>query len=56
VWVCVHPIDEHINHVREVLDIPGDTVPLCVISIGYPAGGEKPKDKHEPEKIHWERW
>jgi len=56
VWVCVHPIEAHIKHVREVLGIPSDTVPLCVISIGYPAGEASPKDKYEPEKIHWERW
>lgn len=56
VWVCVHPIEEHIRHVREVLGIPQDTVPLCAISIGYPAGDEKPRDKFEPEKMHWERW
>lgn len=56
VWVCVHPIEEHVRHVREVLGIPEDTVPLCVVSIGYPAAEDKPKDKYEPRKIHWERW
>ena len=56
VWICVHPIKAHERHVREVLGVPDDTVPLCVISIGYPEGEEKPKDKYEPHKIHWERW
>ncbi|MGL4993950.1 MAG: nitroreductase family protein [Bacteroidales bacterium] len=56
VWTGVHPIEERVKMVQEVLNIPADIIPLCVIPIGYPTGREKPKDKWKPELIHWEKW
>ena len=37
-------------------DIPMEVIPLNVISIGWLTGEEKPKDKFNPEQIHWEKW
>jgi nitroreductase len=56
VWVGVYPIDENIKNVRNTLGISSDVVPLAVISIGYPKGTEKPKDKWTPSKVHWQKW
>lgn len=42
--------------VRDVLGIPEEVSPFCVIPIGYPAGEEKPKDKWNPSKIHYDKW
>lgn len=55
-WLGVYPVKERIEGVRNVLKIPENVVPLNIISIGYPAGAEKPKDKFEVEKIHKEKW
>jgi len=56
VWIGVHPSAERINTVRNILNIPPDVVPLNVISIGYPIGDEKPKNKFNPDNIHWNKW
>ena len=56
VWVGIYPIQENINKVRKVLKMSGDVVPLAVVSIGYPKGTEKPKDKYKPTKVHWQKW
>ena len=56
VWTAAYPRKEREQWVREVLSLPGDVVPVCVIPIGRPTGEDKPKDKYKPERIHWQRW
>ena len=56
VWSGIYPEYFKINHVRRVLDIPMEVIPLNVIPIGWPTGEEQPKDKWDPSNIHWETW
>lgn len=56
VWIGVYPVTERADAVRKELGIPGDVTPLNVISVGYPAGIEQPKNKYDPANIHWEKW
>jgi nitroreductase len=56
VWIGLHPVDEIKGHVRETLGIPAEIVPLGIASIGHPGGDEKPKDKYNPDDIHWNGW
>lgn len=56
VWSGIYPEYFKINHVRRVLNIPMEVIPLNVIPIGWPTGEEQPKDKWDPSNIHWERW
>jgi nitroreductase len=53
VWTAVHPDKARISTVRELLHLPENIIPLNVIPIGYPAGNDKPKDKYDANKIHW---
>jgi nitroreductase len=56
VWTAAYPYADRMTHVKAVLNIPQEVIPLNVIAIGIPAGQDKPKDKYKQEKIHWERW
>ena len=56
VWVGLYPFPENMSRVRGVLEIPENVMPLAAVSIGYPRGGEKPKDKYDPARIHKDRW
>jgi nitroreductase len=56
VWTAAYPYQDRMGFVRKTLNIPDDVIPLNVIPIGYPTGGDKPKDKFKPENIHWEKW
>jgi nitroreductase len=56
VWTAAYPYEDGMKHVRTVLNIPPEVIPLNVIAIGVPAGRDKPKDKYRKGKIHWERW
>jgi nitroreductase len=55
-WTAAFPYEDKMKHVRSVLGIPADVIPLNVILIGVPTGVDTPKDKFKQEKIHWERW
>lgn len=56
VWTAAYPEAERMDHVRSVLGIPAEVVPLNVIPVGHPDGSDRPKDKFKPDNIHWERW
>ncbi|MDP2983712.1 MAG: nitroreductase family protein [Candidatus Latescibacter sp.] len=52
IWLNVEPT----KYVKRVLGLPAEVQPLNIISIGYPTGEEKPKDKWDPTNIHYEKW
>ena len=56
VWTACYPYPERMINVREVLGLPEDVTPYCVVPVGYPAGDDQPKDKWKPENIHYDRW
>jgi nitroreductase len=55
-WTASYPYEDKMKHVRSVLGIPADVIPLNVILVGVPTGEDKPKDKYKKDKIHWEKW
>jgi len=56
VWTAVYPNDERESHVRKVLNIPDNIIPLNLIPVGYPTGEDQPKVKYKKENIKWEKW
>ena len=56
VWTAVYPEKKLMAHVRGTLGIPENVIPLNVIPVGYPTGVDRPKDKFNPENMHWEQW
>lgn len=56
VWCGVYPVDERIEAVRKVLELPEHIIPLNIITMGYPAQNPEPKDKFKPENVHYQKW
>lgn len=56
VWCGVYPIEERVKDVSGVLDLPENIIPLNVITMGYPAENPEPKDKFNPDNIHYQKW
>lgn len=56
VWTAAYPYEDREAAVISVLGLPENIRPLNVIPIGYPAGDEQPKDKFDPEKVHYNGW
>jgi nitroreductase len=55
-WTASYPDPARMSTVREILNIPDDIIPLCVIPIGKPTGEDKPKEKFDESNIHWDKW
>lgn len=56
VWCGVYPNPERIPAVKQVLGLPDYITPLNIITLGYPDENPAPKDKWNPEKIHYQKW
>ncbi|VVS92553.1 nitroreductase family protein [Desulfoluna spongiiphila] len=56
VWTGVYPLQERMDAVSDILNLPDHIVPLNVIPLGTPSGTPKPKEKWAPENLHWQAW
>lgn len=56
VWCGVYPMNERVVPVRDVLGLPDYITPLNIVTMGHPAGEGAPKDKWNPDAVHYQRW
>ncbi|MDR2979622.1 MAG: nitroreductase family protein [Bacteroidales bacterium] len=60
VWIGVYPNKfigvENVMKMNKLLNLPGNVIALNVISLGYPASHDTPKNKYNEEKIHHNTW
>ena len=56
VWTACYPYEDRMNPTIEAVGLPENVSPYCIVPIGHPGGNEKPKDKWNPENIHYEKW
>lgn len=56
VWTAGYPYPDRMGAMREVLGLPDYIQPLALIPVGIPRGGEKPKEKWNSARLHWNRY
>lgn len=56
VWCGVYPNPDIMPGVKRVLNLPTWITPLNIITMGYPEGTVQPKDKWNPENVHYQKW
>jgi len=56
VWLGVYPLDERVNGVRKLLNLPAHIMPLCIIAAGYPAETKPTADRFKQERVHLNYW
>ena len=56
VWTATYPYRERMEVVSRFLHTPSQVKSLCVIPVGYPMGGQEPKDKWDDSRIHYNKW
>lgn len=56
VWTGIHPGQERVNILKEILALPEHIIPLCVVPIGVPAEQPEVKNKYKEENIHYNKW
>jgi nitroreductase len=56
VWLGVHPLEDRVVGLRQLLGIPAEVIPLCIISFGFPAEKKEPADRYDTARVHINRW
>lgn len=56
VWSGIYPIQEKVNNIRTLFELPTHIIPLGFAVIGHPAEQPAIKDKFKSENIHYEKW
>ncbi|MBU0488692.1 MAG: nitroreductase family protein [Bacteroidetes bacterium] len=55
-WLGVHPIEERIAGIKEILQLPENIIPMSIIPLGYPDEIPEPKQKGDADRIHYDSW
>ena len=55
-WLGVHPREERVRHIRDLLDIPAAVIPIAAIAVGWPAESHDPRSRYREDAVHWESW
>lgn len=56
VWLAVYPIEERVEGLRKLLNIPPHLVPLNAVALGRPAGELAEADRFDPAKVSYNRF
>jgi nitroreductase len=56
VWVGIHPVEQRVKDIAQVLNLPKYVMPLALSAIGYAANPLPKVDRYLPERIHHNRW
>ena len=56
VWIGVYPLPSVIKPVSEILNIPEQVIPLCVVYVGYPAEEKPARTQYDDYRVHWQQY
>ena len=55
-WLGVHPREDRIRKLRDILSLPASVIPVAGIAIGHPGEVKEPRTRFNPAYVHWEKW
>jgi nitroreductase len=55
-WLGVHPREDRVAHVRSLLAVPDEVIPVAIVSLGWPAESPAPRTRYRADAVHWETW
>jgi nitroreductase len=56
VWLGVYPRPERITGMRKLFGLPGNVLPVSLVSLGYPAAPPREEDRFLPGRVHRDSW
>ena len=56
VWLGIYPEKERIDNTVNLLRIPQEVIPLCIIAVGYPDEIKPPSHRYKEENIHFNKF
>ncbi len=55
-WLGVHPREERIRRLCQLLDLPATIIPVACIAIGQPGETKEPRTRFNQAYVHYEKW
>ena len=55
-WLGVHPWEQRVNSLKQILALPASVVPVACISIGFPAEAKESRTRFNRDCVHLETW
>ncbi len=53
VWIGISPIQDRMDAISRMFDLPKDLIPFCIVAAGYPKEEPVPKaSRFDPAKVH----
>lgn len=60
VWLGVSPLEERIQYIKDLLELPENIVPFAIVPIGYSLGGPGQENKflnrYDEKKVHYNKY
>lgn len=53
VFLAIAPLEDRIQAVKQILDLPENLEPFNIIPFGYPKSKRKPKDRFDHASVHY---
>jgi nitroreductase len=55
-WLGVHPREDRVRKLKQILALPASVLPVACIAIGRPGEAKEPRTRFEPKYVHHETW
>ncbi len=55
-WLGVHPRQDRMQALAEILELPPPVVPVAAIALGPPGEEKEPRTRFNPGCVHYEKW
>ena len=55
-WMGLNPHEEKAEHLRRVLQLPDEVLPMAFLAIGEPAEHREAQDRYNAERVHFDHW
>jgi nitroreductase len=55
-WLGVHPREQRMNALRQILALPPSIIPVSCIAIGGPGEAKEPRTRFSRDYVHFDKW
>lgn len=55
-WLGVHPREDRIRSIKQILSLPPAVVPVACLAVGRPGESKEPRATYNSDFVHFEKW
>jgi nitroreductase len=55
-WLGVHPREQRVNALKQILSLPPSVIPVACIAVGHPAEAKEARTRFNRDYVHLENW